>query len=101
MILQSDSGNAVGWLRKGRSSKPVPLRQCRRLAAVTLADQISVEARHVRTDRNMADQPSRSRTARPGPCVAASVADSDRRLLAALDASELVTLALESLSTGG
>ncbi len=81
--MQGDNGDAVGWLRKGRSSRPRPLRHCRRLAAVTLADQISVEARHVRTNRNMADQPSRSRTARPGPCVAAAVDTPDLAHLAA------------------
>ena len=81
--MQGDNGDAVGWLRRGRSSRPGPLRHCRRLAAVTLADQISVEARHVRTHRNMADQPSRSRTARPGPCVAAGVDAPDLAHLAA------------------
>ena len=68
LVVQSDNADAVCWLRKGRSSRPGPLRHCRRLAAVTLAEQIAVEARHVRTHANMADQPSRGERV-PGPCA--------------------------------
>ena len=42
-------------------------RQCRKIAALTLAHGISAEFRWVPTDRNMADRPSRGSTA-PGPC---------------------------------
>ena len=76
LVMQSDNVNTVGWVRKGRSSKPGPLRQCRRLAAMTLAEAIAVEARWVPTDRCMADQPSRGESV-PGPCVADADTDSD------------------------
>ena len=68
LVLQSDSAVAVGALRKGRSSAPELLRQCRRLAAVTLASALALELRWLPTDRNMADRPSRGER-RPGPCV--------------------------------
>ena len=42
-------------------------RQCRKIAALTLAHGITAEFRWVATNRNMADQPSRGRAA-PGPC---------------------------------
>ena len=90
LILQSDNGDTVCRLRKGRSSRPGPLRHCRRLAAITLADRIAVEARHVRTDRNMADQPSRSRTARPGPCVSAHAVESEPGTPPAFDLAALL-----------
>ena len=44
-------------------------RQCRKIAALTLAHGITAEFRWVATDRNMADQPSRGLAA-PGPCEA-------------------------------
>jgi hypothetical protein len=68
LVLQGDSAVAVSILRKGRSSTPALLRQCRRLAAVTLAHQITIEARWISTTRNMADRPSRGDFA-PGPCL--------------------------------
>ena len=42
-------------------------RQCRKIAALTLAHGITAELRWVPTDRNMADRPSRGSTA-PGRC---------------------------------
>ena len=42
-------------------------RQCRKIAALTLAHGITAEFRWVATDRNMADQPSRVSVG-PGPC---------------------------------
>ena len=71
LVIQLDSAVAVSVLRKGRSSRGALRRHCRRLAAMTLAEAISVEARWVPTSRNMADQPSRG-SAQPGPCVAAA-----------------------------
>ena len=65
-MLQSDSTAAVGALRKGRSSKRPLLKHCRRLAALTLAEQLTLEARWVPTAKNMADGPSRGRG--PAPC---------------------------------
>ena len=65
-MLQSDSTAAVGALRKGRSSKRPLLRHCRRLAALNLAEQLTLEARWVPTAKNMADGPSRDRG--PAPC---------------------------------
>ena len=67
LVVQSDSAAAVCAMRKGRSSRPGMRRQCRKIAALTLAHRITVEYRWVATDRNMADQPSRGSTA-PGPC---------------------------------
>ena len=67
LVVQSDSAAAVCALRKGRSSRPGMRRQCRKIAALTLAHGISAEFRWVPTDRNMADRPSRGSTA-PGPC---------------------------------
>ena len=51
-------------------------RQCRKIAALTLAHGITPEFRWVATDRNMADQPSRGQC-RPGPCEPRADADSD------------------------
>ena len=68
LVLQSDSAVVVGALRKGRSSKPGLLRRLRRLAALTLAERITLVGRHVSTERNMADSPSRGSLV-PGPCV--------------------------------
>jgi hypothetical protein len=67
LVVQSDSAVAVSAFRKGRSSKPGLLRQCRRLAATTLAARIVLVPRWVPTSRNMADRPSRGGRA-PGPC---------------------------------
>jgi hypothetical protein len=67
ICLQSDSAVAVAVARKGRSSRPGMLKHCRRLAAVTLTEQIALEARWVATSKNMADRPSRGDTC-PGPC---------------------------------
>ena len=67
LVVQSDSAAAVCALRKGRSSRPGMRRQCRKIAALTLAHGITAEFRWVATDRNMADQPSRGHAA-PGPC---------------------------------
>ena len=61
LVVQSDNADTVCWVRKGRSSKPGPLRQCRRLAAMTLAEAIAVEGRWVATSKNMADQPGAGR----------------------------------------
>ena len=69
IVVQSDSAAAVCALRKGRSSRPGMRRQCRKIAALTLAHGITAEFRWVATDRNMADQPSRGLAA-PGPCEA-------------------------------
>ena len=66
IVLQSDSTAAVGALRKGRSSRRPLLRHCRRLAALTLAEQLTVEARWTPTTKNFADGPSRGRG--PAPC---------------------------------
>ena len=66
LVLQSDSTAAIGALRKGRSSRRNLLRHCRRLAALTLADQISLEGRWLPTTKNFADGPSRGRG--PAPC---------------------------------
>ena len=68
MVVELDSAVAVSVLRKGRSSRGALRRHCRRLAAMTLAEEIALEARWVPTSRNMADQPSRG-FAQPGPCV--------------------------------
>ena len=68
LVLQSDSSVVVSAMRKGRSSKPGLLNRLRRLAALTLAERITLVARHVPTDRNMADAPSRGGLV-PGPCV--------------------------------
>ena len=53
LVLMSDSTAVVGAFRKGRSSRPGMLRQCRRLAAICLAEAISVEMRHIPSERNM------------------------------------------------
>ena len=58
----------IGALRKGRSSKPGLLSRLRRLAAITLAERITLVGRYVPTERNMADQPSRGGLV-PGPCT--------------------------------
>ena len=42
------------------------LRHCRRLAALTLAEQVALEARWIPTSKNFADGPSRGRG--PAPC---------------------------------
>ena len=68
LVLQSDSSVVVSAMRKGRSSKPGLLSRLRRLAAITLAERITLVARHVPTDRNMADAPSRGGLV-PGPCI--------------------------------
>ena len=68
LVVESDSTVAVGALRKGRSSKRPLLRHCRRLAALTLAEQLTVEARWTPTTKNFADGPSRGRG--PAPCGA-------------------------------
>ncbi len=68
LVLQGDSAVAALAVRKGRSSKPRLLSRLRRLAAVTLAERITLVARRVPTDRNMADAPSRGGVV-PGPCV--------------------------------
>ena len=68
LVVESDSAVAVSAVRKGRSSRPGLLRQCRRLAAVALTEQIAVSARWVPTSANMADRPSRG-DRRPGPCT--------------------------------
>ena len=68
LVLQSDSAVAVGALRKGRSSAPELLRQCRRLGAVTLVSALALELRWLPTDKNMAHRPSRGERC-PGPCV--------------------------------
>ena len=61
IVLQSDSTEAVGALRKGRSSRRPLLRHCWRLAALTLARQLTVKAQRLSTTNNFADGPSRSR----------------------------------------
>ena len=66
LVLEADSTAAVGALRKGRSSRRPLLRHCRRLAALTLAEQITLEGRWISTNRNFADGPSRGRG--PAPC---------------------------------
>ena len=66
LVVESDSTAAVGALRKGRSSKRPLLRHCRRLAALTLAEQLTLEARWTPTTKNFADGPSRGRG--PSPC---------------------------------
>ena len=68
LVVEADSAVAVGIVRKGRSSRPRLRRSCLRLAAITLAERITVEARWVSTSKNMADQPSRGGRA-PGPCL--------------------------------
>ena len=66
IVVQSDSTAAVGALRKGRSSRRPLLRHCRRMAAITLAEQLTVESRWTPTTKNFADGPSRGRG--PAPC---------------------------------
>ena len=66
LVLQADSTAAVGALRKGRSSRRSLLRHCRRLAALTLAEQLTLEGRWTPTTKNYADGPSRGRG--PAPC---------------------------------
>ena len=66
LVLQADSTAAVGAVRKGRSSQRSLLRHCRRLAALTLATQLTVEGRWTPTSKNFADGPSRGRG--PAPC---------------------------------
>ena len=68
LVVESDSTAAVGALRKRRSSKRPLLRHCRRLAALTLAEQLTLEARWTPTTKNFADGPSRGRG--PAPCGA-------------------------------
>ena len=53
LVLQSDSTAAVGALRKGRSSKRPLLRHCRRLAALTLAEQVALEARWIQPQKTL------------------------------------------------
>ena len=67
VVVQTDSAVAACAFRKGRSSRPALARQCRRLAAVTLAFRIALVIRWVSTKKNMADRPSRG-YAVPGPC---------------------------------
>ena len=66
LVVQADSTAAVGALRKGRSSRRSLLRHCRRLAALTLAEQLALEGRWTPTTKNFADGPSRGRG--PAPC---------------------------------
>jgi len=73
LVVQSDSAVAVGAIQKGRSSRPGLLQQCRRLAAVALAERLCLEMRWVATSVNMADKPSRGARC-PGPCDGQPVA---------------------------
>ena len=69
VLVQTDSAVTVGAIRKGRSSRPNLLRVCRRLAALTLAEEVALLVRWVPTDANWADRPSRGEAC-PGPCLA-------------------------------
>jgi hypothetical protein len=59
VLIFSDSMTAIGALGKGRSSAFKILRQCRRMAAVTLSTGIIVKLRYVPSQVNFADGPSR------------------------------------------
>ena len=50
---------------RAEGARPL-LRHCRRLVVLTLAEQITLEARWISTNRNFADGPSRGRG--PAPC---------------------------------
>ena len=68
VVLEVDSLVVACALRKGRSSRPALSKHLRRLAALTLALELHVEARWTPTSRNMADGPSRGRKM-PSPCL--------------------------------
>ena len=68
VVLELDSLVVACALRKGRSSRAALSKHLRRLAALTLALDLHLEARWTPTSRNMADGPSRGRKL-PSPCV--------------------------------
>ena len=68
MLVITDSLVALGCFRKGRSSNKGLLYQSRRLAGLSLGYNIRLALRYVRSERNLADGPSRGAAFR---CVAA------------------------------
>ena len=68
IILEADSLVAVGVVRKGRSSVYGLLKHARRLAALLCASGVMLIMRHVESESNFADGPSRGRL-RPGGCI--------------------------------
>ena len=68
MLVITDSLVAMGCFRKGRSSNKGLLYQSRRLAGLSLGYNIRVALRYVRSEKNLADGPSRGAAF---PCVAA------------------------------
>ena len=58
-LIFTDSLVSLGALSKGRSSSPVMLRLCRRWLISRLVFRIRIALRHVPTDFNHADGPSR------------------------------------------
>ena len=59
VLVFVDNMTAIGALTKGRSCSAPILRQCRKLASISLGLGIIPCFRYVATDRNMADGPSR------------------------------------------
>ena len=68
MLVITDSSVALGCFRKGRSSNKGLLYYSRRLAGLSLGYNIRLALRYVRSERNLADGPSRGAAF---PCVAA------------------------------
>ena len=60
-LVISDSQATIGALSKGRSSKRVFNRLCRKACAITLGMGLKLYWRYVRTHRNNADGPSRQK----------------------------------------
>ena len=59
ILLFTDSMVTLGAFAKGRSSSPSVLHLCRRMASVLLSSGMKCYWRHVETDRNHMDGPSR------------------------------------------
>ena len=60
-LIISDSQATIGALSKGRSSKRVFNRLCRKACAISLGMGLKLYWRYVRTHRNNADGPSRQK----------------------------------------
>ena len=58
-LIISDSQAAIGALSKGRSSRPIFDRLCRRVASIAPGLGMTIYWRYVRASRNHADGPSR------------------------------------------
>ena len=75
-LLISDSQVVIGVMSKGRSSVKALNRLARRVGAITLGLGMKLYWRHIRTNRNHADAPSRCRpfgTMSPDDSQAASL----------------------------